>query len=95
MIVGGDGTMGTLRITGGYTQQAGGSVWLDLASDSDYESLRVDGAVDIQGGSVNLRLLGGYVEPLRDEHGLPQTIEHGRARNDDARRRDGGDGVYP
>jgi filamentous hemagglutinin family protein len=62
---GGDGTVGTLSVIGGYTQGATGVLNIDIAGASSYDILNVVSQAGVQmGGTLKTRLLGGYVPQL-------------------------------
>jgi fibronectin-binding autotransporter adhesin len=52
--------VGTLRIGGNYTQSAGGSLQVELASGSSFDRLVVDGTVALD-GALKVQLVGQYL----------------------------------
>lgn len=61
---GGDGTVGSLSINGGYSQSSTGTLLIDVASASNYDTLIYSAPSLTQGGTLQTNLLGGYVPAL-------------------------------
>ncbi|WP_176060545.1 filamentous hemagglutinin N-terminal domain-containing protein [Paraburkholderia sp. BCC1876] len=61
---GGDGTIGSLSITGGYSQSSSGTLLIDVASASSYDTLVYSATSLSLGGTLQTNLLGGYVPTL-------------------------------
>ncbi|WP_205627304.1 beta strand repeat-containing protein [Herbaspirillum rhizosphaerae] len=61
---GGIGTVGTLGITGNFTQGVTGVLNLDVAGDTSYDLLTTNGLMVQLGGTLQTKLLGGYVPTL-------------------------------
>jgi filamentous hemagglutinin family protein len=61
---GGDGTVGSLSINGGYSQSSTGTLLIDVASPSNYDTLVYSAPSLTQGGTLQTNLLGGYVPAL-------------------------------
>jgi autotransporter-associated beta strand protein len=52
--------VGALTITGNYTQQSGGAMEIDLASESSFDQLKVNNLASLA-GTLDVKLLGGYM----------------------------------
>jgi LruC domain-containing protein len=61
---------GTATISGNYTNEDGGTIQIELASISEYDKLDIDGTFDVNGGELEVGLIGAY-EP---ENGQSFTI---------------------
>jgi len=61
---GGDGTIGSLAINGGYRQGASGTLLIDVASASSYDTLDYAAPSLSLGGTLQTKLLGAYVPVL-------------------------------
>ncbi|AXL50466.1 hypothetical protein DSC91_002692 [Paraburkholderia caffeinilytica] len=61
---GGNGTIGSLSINGGYSQSATGTLLIDIASASSYDTLIYSASSLTLGGTLQTNLLGGYVPTL-------------------------------
>lgn len=61
---GGDGAIGSLSINGGYSQSATGTLLIDVASASSYDTLIYSAPSLTLGGTLQTNLLGGYVPTL-------------------------------
>jgi hypothetical protein len=57
------GAVGTLQISGSYTQQPGGALNLEIAGDASYDVLQVTGTATLA-GTLNVTRLGSYVAAL-------------------------------
>jgi hypothetical protein len=53
-------TIGTMAITGGYTQGANGSLYVDIASLTSYDQLNISGHASLN-GLLSVDLLNGYI----------------------------------
>ncbi|WP_183082082.1 filamentous hemagglutinin N-terminal domain-containing protein [Paraburkholderia sp. BL23I1N1] len=62
---GGDGAIGSLSINGGYSQSSTGTLLIDVASASSYDTLNYSAPSLSLGGTLQTNLLGGYVPTLR------------------------------
>jgi hypothetical protein len=68
LYVGGDGTAGSLTITGSFTQAAAGTLALDLGGTTagiDYDQLHVNGAATLD-GTLQVSLIGAYAPAAGD-----------------------------
>ncbi|RKF50106.1 filamentous hemagglutinin N-terminal domain-containing protein [Paraburkholderia fungorum] len=61
---GGDGAIGSLSINGGYSQSSTGTLLIDVASASSYDTLIYSAPSLTLGGTLQTNLLGGYVPTL-------------------------------
>ena len=62
---GGIGTVGSLDITGGFSQSSTGSLLIDIASSTSYDHLNINGDQFVSlDGTLQTSLLGGYVPTL-------------------------------
>ncbi|MFL9869723.1 filamentous hemagglutinin N-terminal domain-containing protein [Paraburkholderia fungorum] len=61
---GGDGAIGSLSINGGYSQSATGTLVIDVAGASSYDTLSYSAPSLTLGGTLQTNLLGGYVPTL-------------------------------
>jgi hypothetical protein len=55
--------VGTLHVTGNYTQSTSGKLHIDLASASSFDKLLIDGSAALD-GTLEVSLLGGYTPAL-------------------------------
>lgn len=58
---GGDGAIGSLSINGGYSQSSTGTLLIDVASASSYDTLNYSASSLSLNGTLQTNLLGGYV----------------------------------
>ncbi|CAB3671530.1 hypothetical protein LMG24238_02125 [Paraburkholderia sediminicola] len=61
---GGDGVIGSLSINGGYSQGSTGTLLIDIASASSYDTLTYSAPSLSLGGTLQTNLLGAYVPTL-------------------------------
>jgi uncharacterized repeat protein (TIGR01451 family) len=69
---GGASSTGTITVTGDYTQGAGASLDIEIASSS-YDVLAVNGSTILPGGTLKVTLLGGY-QPANNATFTPFTF---------------------